>query len=147
MSGCKDPSSSQDGLTFLLPSPRRTFNSRITHTMMLWLSLVLSKDFWSTIFWLIQAVQLISYLLRPSDRCKSPKIKFLMPHIPSAASEEGRLKHSAKSQCQWPSDSSTTQGLSKLCLILLTWSTLTMQSLVVVLLMPSKQFCIQLIFV
>src|SRR5689334_6686362 len=69
MSGCKDPSSSQDGLIFLLPSPKRIFNSRITHTMMLWLSLVLSKDFWSTMFWLIQAVQLISYLLRPSDRC------------------------------------------------------------------------------
>ena len=53
-------------------------SSRITLTMMLWLSLVLSKDFWSTMFWLTQAVQRILYLLRPSDRCKSPKIRLGM---------------------------------------------------------------------
>src|SRR5688572_9825169 len=91
MLGCKDPSSSQDGLTFLLPSPKRTFSSRITHTTMPWLSLVLLKDFWSTMSWLTQAVQLISYLLRPSDKCKSQKIRFMMLHILSVASEEDRL--------------------------------------------------------
>jgi hypothetical protein len=35
--------------------------------MMLWLFLASSKDFWSTMFWLIQAVQRILYLLRPSQ--------------------------------------------------------------------------------
>ena len=90
MLGCKDPSSSQDGLTFLLPSPKRTFSSRITHTTMPWLSLVLLKDFWSIMSWLTQVVQLISYLLRPSDKCKSQKIRFMMLHILSVASEEDR---------------------------------------------------------
>jgi hypothetical protein len=42
-------------------------------------------------FWLIQAVQRISYLLRPSDRCNSQKIRFMMLHILYVASEEGRL--------------------------------------------------------
>ena len=90
MLGCKDPSSSQDGLTFLLPSPKRTFSSKITHTTMPWLSLVLSKDFWSTMSWLTQAVQLTSYLLKPSDKCKSQKIRFMMLHTLSVASEEDR---------------------------------------------------------
>jgi hypothetical protein len=62
---CRDPSSSQNGPISQSPSPRRTFSSRITLTMMLWSYLVSSRDFWSTMFWLIQAVQLISYLLRP----------------------------------------------------------------------------------
>jgi hypothetical protein len=35
MSGCKDPSSSQDGPTSQLPSPKRTFSSRITLTMVI----------------------------------------------------------------------------------------------------------------
>jgi hypothetical protein len=61
MSVCRDPSSSQDGLTSQIPSPKRTFSSRITLTMMLWLFLVLSKGFWSIMFWLIQAVQRILY--------------------------------------------------------------------------------------
>src|SRR5688572_4256979 len=91
MLGCKDPSSSQDGLIFPLPSPKRIFISRITHTMMPWLSLVLSKDFWSIMSWLTQAVQLISYLLRPSDKCKSQKIRFMMLHILFVASEEDKL--------------------------------------------------------
>jgi hypothetical protein len=72
MSGCKDPSSSQDGPTSQLPSPKRTFNSRITLIMMLWLFLVSSKDFWSTIFWLIQAVQRFAKAFRqmqePEDK-------------------------------------------------------------------------------
>src|SRR5688572_17652646 len=89
--GCKDPSSSQDGLTFLLPSPKRTFSSRITHTTMPWLSLVLLKDFWSIMSWLTQAVQLTSYLLRPSDKCKSQKIRFMMLPILSVVSEEDKL--------------------------------------------------------
>jgi hypothetical protein len=55
------------------------------------LFLVLSKDFWSTMFWLTQAVQRILYLLKPSDRCKSPKIRSMTPHILFVASEEGRL--------------------------------------------------------
>jgi hypothetical protein len=38
-----------------------------------------------------KAVQRILYLLRPSDRCKSPKIRSMMLHIPFVASEEGRL--------------------------------------------------------
>jgi hypothetical protein len=36
------------------------------------------------------AVLRISYLLRPSDKCKSQKIRFTMLHIPYVASEEGR---------------------------------------------------------
>jgi hypothetical protein len=59
MSECRDPSSSQDGLTFQLPSPKRIFSSRISLTMMLWLFLVLSKGFWSTMLvckpWLSRA--------------------------------------------------------------------------------------------
>src|SRR5690348_10906160 len=90
MLGCKDPSSSQDGLTFLSPSPKRTFSSKITHTTMPWLSLVLSKDFWFTMSWLTQAVQLTSYLLKPSGKCKSQKIRFMMLHILSVASAEDR---------------------------------------------------------
>ena len=31
------------------------------------------------------------YLLRPLDRCKSPKTRSMMPHIPFVASKEGRL--------------------------------------------------------
>jgi hypothetical protein len=31
-------------------------------------------------FWLIQAVQRISYLLRPSDKCKSQRIRSMMLH-------------------------------------------------------------------
>ncbi len=33
---CRDPSSSRNGPTSQLPSPNRTFSSRITLTMMLW---------------------------------------------------------------------------------------------------------------
>jgi hypothetical protein len=33
----------------------------------------------------------ILYLLRPSDRCKSQKIRFMMLHILYVASEEGKL--------------------------------------------------------
>jgi hypothetical protein len=72
-------------------APRRTFSSRIFLITMLWLFLALSKGFWSTMSWLIQAVQLMSYLLRPSDKCKSQKIRFMMLHILSVASEEDRL--------------------------------------------------------
>jgi hypothetical protein len=49
------------------------------------------KGFWSTMSWLTQAVQLISYLLRLSDKCKSQKIRFMMLHTLSVASEEDRL--------------------------------------------------------
>jgi hypothetical protein len=45
----------------------------------------------STMFWLIQAVQQISYLLRPSDRCKSQRIRSMMLHTLSVVSKEGRL--------------------------------------------------------
>jgi hypothetical protein len=58
-------------------------------TMMLWLYLVSSRDFWSTMFWLIQAAQRISYLLRPSDRCKSQRTRFMMLHILFVALKEG----------------------------------------------------------
>jgi hypothetical protein len=88
---CRDPSLSQNGLTSQSPSPRRTFNSKITLTMMLWSYLVSSRDFWSIMFWLILAVQQISYLLRPSDRCKSQKTRFMMLHTLFVASEEGKL--------------------------------------------------------
>jgi hypothetical protein len=92
------------------------------------------------------AVQRISYLLRPSDRCKSQKTRFMMLHTLFVASEEGRLSHLVKSQCQLPSAMSTTQGLNMLSLTLLIWSTPTMQSLVEGHLMPSKQYFIQHIY-
>jgi hypothetical protein len=66
-----------------------------------------------------------------------------MVHTLFVASEEDRLWHLAKSQCQLPSVMSTTQELSKLFLTLSTWSTRTMQSLVEGHLMPSKQYFIQ----
>jgi hypothetical protein len=58
------------------------------------------------------------------------------------ASEEDILWHLAKSQCQSPSVTSTTQELSKLFLTLSTWSTHTTQSLVEGRLMPLKQYFI-----
>jgi hypothetical protein len=70
---------------------RRIFSSKITLTMMLWSYLVSSRDFWSIMFCSIQAVQQISYLLRPSDRCKSQKTRFMMLHTLFVALEEGRL--------------------------------------------------------
>jgi hypothetical protein len=146
MLGCKDPSSNPSGLTFQSPSPRRTFSSNITLTMMLRSYLVSSRDFWSIMFWLTQAVQRISYLLRPSDRCKSQSTRFMMLHTLSVALEEGRLSHLVKLQCQLPSATSTTQGLNTLSLILSTWSTPIMQSLVEGHLMPSKQYFIQHIY-
>jgi hypothetical protein len=91
MLGCRDSSSSQNGPTSQSPSPRRTFSSKITLTMMLWSYLVSSRDFWSIMFWLIQAVQRISYLLRLSDRCKNQRIRFMILHTLFVASEEGRL--------------------------------------------------------
>jgi hypothetical protein len=123
--GCRDPSSSHNGPTSQSPSPRRTFSSRITLTMMLWSYLVSSRDFWSTMFWLILAVQRISYLLRPSDRCKSQRTRFMMLHTLFVALEEGKLQHLAKSRCQLPSASSTTQGLNRLCLTSLIWNIVT----------------------
>jgi hypothetical protein len=106
-----------------ITSPKRTFNSKITLTMMLWSYLVSSRDFWSIMFWLTHAVQRIPYLLRPSDICKSQRTRFMMLHTLSLASEEGRLSHLVKSQCQLPSAKSTTQGLNMLSLTLLTWNT------------------------
>src|SRR5688572_15861892 len=73
---------------------------------------------------------------------QEPEDKILDATHPLCGFRGRQIVALGKSQCQWPSDLSTTQGLNKLCLILLTWNTLTMQSLVVVLLMPSKQFCI-----
>jgi hypothetical protein len=49
------------------------------------------KGFLSIMFWLTQEVQRISYLLRPSDRCKSQKTRFMTLHTLFVASEEGRL--------------------------------------------------------
>jgi hypothetical protein len=146
MLGCKIPSSNPSGPTFQSPSPRRTFSSKITLTMMPWSYLVSSRDFWSIMFWLTQVVHRISYLLRPSDRCKSQRTRFMMLHTLSVASEEGRLLHLVKSQCQLPSATSITQGLNRLSLTLSTWSTPIMQSLVEGHLMPSKQYFIQHIY-
>jgi hypothetical protein len=99
--------------------------------------------FWSTMFWLTQAVQRTLYLQRPLSRCKNQRTRFMMLHTRFVASEDGRLWHLAKSQCQLPSVMSTTQELSKLSLTLSTWNTRTMQSLVEEHLMPSKQYFIQ----
>jgi hypothetical protein len=86
---CRDASSSLSGPTFQSPSPMRTFSLKITLIMMLWSYLVSSRDFWSIIFWLTQAVQWISYLLRPLDICKSQKTRFMILHILFVASEDG----------------------------------------------------------
>jgi hypothetical protein len=105
--------------------------------------LVSSKDFWSIMFWLPQAVHRTLYLQRPSSRCKNQRTRFMMLHTLFVALEDGRLWHLAKSQCQLPSVMSTTQELSKLFLTLSIWNTRTMQSLVEEHLMPSKQYFIQ----
>jgi hypothetical protein len=91
MLGCRGPSSNQSGPISQLPSLRKTFSSKIILTMMLWSYLVSSRVFWSIMFWLIQAVQRISYLLRPSDKCKSQKIRFMMLHTLYVALKEDRL--------------------------------------------------------
>jgi hypothetical protein len=62
----------------------------------------------------------------------------MMLHALSVASEEGILSHLVKSQFQLPSATSTTQGLNRLSLTLLTWNTHIMQSLVEEHLMPSN---------
>jgi hypothetical protein len=93
MLGCKDPSSNPSGLTSQLPSPRKTFSSRIILIMMPWLYLMSSRDFWSIMFWLTQVVQRTSSLQRLSDRCKSQKTRYLMQHTLFVASEEDRLWH------------------------------------------------------
>jgi hypothetical protein len=89
--GCKDPSSDPSGLTSQLPSPRKTFSSKIILIMMPWLYLVSSRDFWSTMFWSTQAVQRTSFLQRLSDKCKSQKTRYMMQHTLFVASEEDRL--------------------------------------------------------
>jgi hypothetical protein len=143
MLGCKDPSSDPSGPISQSPSPRRIFSSKTILTTMLWLYLVSLRDFWSTMFWLTQAVQRTSYLQRLLDKCKNQWTRFMMLHTLFVASEEDRLWHLAKSQCQLPSVTSTTQGLSRSSLTLLTWITHTMQSLVEGRLMPSKPYFIQ----
>jgi hypothetical protein len=91
MLGYRDPSSNPSGLTSQSPSPRKTFSSKITPTMMLWSYLMSSRGFWSKMFWLTQAVQRTLYLQKPSDRCKNQKTRFMILHILFVASEEGRL--------------------------------------------------------
>jgi hypothetical protein len=73
MLGCKEPSSDPSGLISQSPSPRRIFSLKTILTMMPWLYLVSSRGSWSTMFWLTQAMQRISYLRRLSDRCKNQK--------------------------------------------------------------------------
>jgi hypothetical protein len=90
---------------------------------MLWLYLVSSRDFRTIIFWLTQAVQRTLYLQRLLGRCKNQRTRFMMLHTLFVASENRRLWHLAKSQCQLPSVMSITQELSKLFLTLSTWST------------------------
>jgi hypothetical protein len=143
MLGCKDPSSGPSGPTSQSPSPRRIFSLKIIPTTTLWLYLVLSRDFWSTMFSLTQAVQPTSYLQKLLDRCKSQRTRFMMLHTLFVASEEDRLWHLAKSQCQLPSVMFTTQELSKLFLTLSTWSTRTTQLLDEGHSMPSKQYFTQ----
>jgi hypothetical protein len=99
MLGCKDPSSDPSGLISQSPSPRRIFSLKTILTMMPWLYLVSSRDSWSTMFWLTQAVQRISYLQRLSDICKSQKTIFMMQHTLFVASEGDKLWHLAKLQC------------------------------------------------
>jgi hypothetical protein len=94
--GCKDPSSDPSGLISQSPSPRRIFSLKTILTMMPWLYLVSSRDFWSTMFWLTQAVQQTSYLQRLSDRCKNHKTRFMMLHTLFVALEEDILWHLAK---------------------------------------------------
>jgi hypothetical protein len=113
MLGCKDPSSGPSGPTSQSPSPRRIFSLKTIPTTTLWLYLVSSRDFWSTMFSLTQAVQPTSYLQKLLDRCKNQRTKFMMLHTLFVASEEDKLWHLAKSQCQLPSVMSTTQELSK----------------------------------
>ena len=48
--GCKDSSSNPSGLTFQFPFPKKIFSLKIILTMMPWLYLVSSRDFWSTMF-------------------------------------------------------------------------------------------------
>jgi hypothetical protein len=140
MLGCKDPSSGPSGPTSQSVSPKRIFSSKTFLTTMLWLYLVSSRGFWSRMFWLTQAVQRTSYLQRLSGRNQRTRLMMLLTLF--VALEEGRLWHSAKSQCQSPSVMSTTQGLSRLSLTLLTWITHRMQSLVEGRLMPSKPYFI-----
>jgi hypothetical protein len=96
MLGCKDPSSNPSGLTFQLPSPRKIFSSKIILTMIPWLYLVLSRDFYFTMFWLTQAVQQTSSLQRLSSKCKNQKTRYMMQHTLFVALEEDKLWHLAR---------------------------------------------------
>jgi hypothetical protein len=79
-----------------LPSVRKIFSSKIILTTMQWLYLMLSRDFWSTMSWLIPAAQRTSSLQRLSGKCKSQKIRCMMQHTLFVALEEDRLWHLAK---------------------------------------------------
>jgi hypothetical protein len=91
MLGCKDPSSSLNGLTYQSPSLGRIFSSRIIPTTMQWSYLVSSRDFWSTMSWWTHTVQRISFLRRLSDKCKSRTTRYMMQHTPFVVSEEDRF--------------------------------------------------------
>jgi hypothetical protein len=78
----KDPSSNPNGHTFQSISLKRTFSSRTIPIMMQWSYLVLSKGFWFTMSLSIQAAHQISSLQKPSGRCKTKMIRYMMQHIP-----------------------------------------------------------------
>ena len=59
MYGFREPTTSRSGLISRSPSPKKIFSSRIIHIVMPWLYLVLSRDFLSTMSWLIYAMQRI----------------------------------------------------------------------------------------
>jgi hypothetical protein len=96
MLGCKDPSSSPNGLIYQSPSSRRIFSSRIIPTTMQWSYLVLSRGFQSTMSWWTQAVQRISFSRRLSGKYKSRMTRYMMQHTPFVILEEDILWHSAR---------------------------------------------------
>jgi hypothetical protein len=79
---CKDPSSGPNGLTYQLPSHRKTFSLKIILTTLHWSYLVSSRDFWSTMSWWTQAVQRTSFSRRLSGNCKSRMTRYMMQHTP-----------------------------------------------------------------
>jgi hypothetical protein len=75
MLGSKDPSSDPSGLTSQLPSPRKTFSSKIILIMMPWLYLVSSREIWSTMFWMTQAVQRTFIFAKAFRKMQEPEDK------------------------------------------------------------------------
>ena len=146
MLGCRDPSSSQNGLTSQSPSPRRTFSSKIntgSAADIIFAKTCVIKGFLvhNVLVDTGSAADII--FAKAFRQIQEPEDKIHDATHPLCGFGGRQIAALGKSRCQRPSGSSTTQGLNRLSLTLLTWSTPIMQSLVEGHSMLSKLYSIQ----